>query len=120
MATVKTFKDLLVWQQAMEIAGEVYSVCDRLPVRETYGLASQAKRAAISVPSNIAEGFRRRSNKEFARFCNIAAGSAAELETQLLLMGKLYPVINSEPLLGSLDDLQKMLTGLTRKLRSTY
>ena len=79
------FKDLVVWQKAMEIARDIYVLVRELPKEETYGLSDQMRRCAISIPSNIAEGQQRNSAKDFQHFINIAQGSRGELETQLLL-----------------------------------
>jgi four helix bundle protein len=82
---VENFKDLVVWQKAMDLAEAVHALCSRLPREETFGLVGQIRRAAVSVPSNIAEGQQRRGPREFAHFLSIAIGSLAEIETQLLL-----------------------------------
>lgn len=81
----QSYKDLLVYQKAYELALEVYKITSEFPKEELYGLVSQTRRAAISIPSNIAEGYQRGSRKEYIQFLNIAYGSAAELETQLSL-----------------------------------
>ena len=79
------YKDLKVWQKSMDLAEEVYHLIDLLPNKEIYSLADQMRRAAVSVPSNIAEGQQRRTPKEFLNYLSVARGSLAELETQLLL-----------------------------------
>ena len=79
------FKDLIVWQKSMALTKEIYVLVKRLPKEELYALSDQMRRAAVSIPSNIAEGQGRTSPKEFAHFLSIANGSKAELETQLLL-----------------------------------
>ena len=78
-------KDLDAWKQPMELVENIYRVTASLPKEETYGLAAQLRRAAISIPSNISEGSGRRSNREFMNFLNISLGSVAEVETQLLI-----------------------------------
>jgi four helix bundle protein len=78
-------KNLILWQKALDLAVLVYRVCTAFPQSETYGLTSQLRRSATSVPSNIAEGYARRSPKEYFYFLRVARGSLAELETQLLL-----------------------------------
>lgn len=83
--TLRNYKDYEVWQRAMDLAEDVYGLIRMLPVEEKFSLADQMRRAAISVPSNIAEGQGRQSDKEFVHFLYIARGSIAELETQLLL-----------------------------------
>ena len=80
---VHTYRDLVVWQKAMKLVVELYRLTGMLPKEELYGLASQMKRAAVSIPSNIAEGFRRNHKPEQVQFLAIAYGSGAELETQI-------------------------------------
>lgn len=82
---LRSFRDLIVWQKAMLLAREIYQLVKILPVEERYALSDQMRRAAVSVPSNIAEGQARNSMKEFIQFLHIAKGSNAELMTQLLL-----------------------------------
>ena len=82
---IRSFEDLRVWQDAMTLTEHVYKICKQLPKEEIYGLASQMKRAAISVPSNIAEGSERNGTKELIQFLYIARGSLGELQTQLML-----------------------------------
>lgn len=78
---IQSFKQLVVWQRAMELAEEVYRLTESLPSSERFGLISQIRRSAVSIPSNIAEGRQRGTRKDFAQFLRIADGSAAELET---------------------------------------
>ena len=84
-STVRNYKDLKVWQQGVELTKRIYRLTQTLPKEELYGLTSQMRRAAVSVPSNIAEGHVRQSLKEYIRHLSIATASLAELETQLLL-----------------------------------
>jgi four helix bundle protein len=86
---IRTFRDLRVWQKGIELVKEIYKLTNGLPKDELYGLTSQMRRAAVSVPSNIAEGFRRRSVKEHKHFLNIVLGSCAELETLLAIAEEL-------------------------------
>lgn len=79
---MKSYKELIVWQRAMELVTEIYAVTEKFPESERFGLVSQMRRCAVSIPSNIAEGFRRGGRKEFHRFLLIAYGSGGELETQ--------------------------------------
>lgn len=81
----ETFQDLIVWRKAHRLVIDVYRYTSKLPSRETYGLASQMRRAAISIPANIAEGFRRRGKNDKARFLNIAEGSLEESRYYLIL-----------------------------------
>lgn len=113
---VWSFKDLVIWKRSRELVGAVYEICKKLPKEETYGLSSQLRRAVISVPSNIAEGYRRNNRKEFANFLSIAIGSAAEVETQLLLCKDLYH-INIEAEVNEVEQIQKMIASALRKLR---
>ena len=93
---IKDFKDLIVWQKAMVLVAEVYQLVKKLPQEEHFALSDQIRRAAISIPSNIAEGQGRNSTKEFIRFLAIAKGSKAELETQLLLCVRINYLNNLE------------------------
>lgn len=113
----KGFQSLLVWQKAMELAREVYGITKFLPSEEQFALSDQMRRSAVSVPSNIAEGFRRGSKKEYAHFISIAHGSLSELETQILLVKNLYPHITIKKALDLSDEIGRMLYGLTKVLR---
>jgi len=111
------YKSLVVWQKAMIMAREVYKVTEQLPTKEQFGLISQLRRSAVSVPSNIAEGSRRGTKNDYAQFLRIAHGSVAELETQLLLTKDLYPKTEVDSLLGILDEIGRMLYALIKKLK---
>ncbi len=112
------YKDLLIWQKGMALAKVVYRLSLQFPADERYGLTAQVRRAAVSVPSNIAEGQARHTTKEFLQFLSHAQGSLAELETQLLLSVELEYVRQeaASPGLQEIDELQKMIVGLKRKL----
>jgi len=115
---VKHYQDLAVWQKAMDLTVMVYKITEQLPKSEVYGLASQIRRAAVSVPSNIAEGSSRRSTGEFIRFTNIASGSVAELQTQTMLMHRLG-YCNEEiysTLINTINEVGRMLYGLQNSL----
>jgi len=114
------YKDLLVWQKGMALAKLGYGFSQKFPPDERYGLTSQLRRAAVSVPSNIAEGQARRGTSEFHQFLSIAQGSLAELETQLLLRVDLSycKKADAQPALQEVDELQKMIVSLKRKLSS--
>jgi len=116
----KHYKELLVWQKGMVLAKLVYKLTMQFPVEERYGLTSQLRRAAVSVPSNIAEGQARQGTKEFLQFLSHAEGSLAELETQLLLSVELgfAQQLEVAPCLKEIDELQKMFVALKRKLSS--
>lgn len=109
---IKTHKDLTVWQEAMKLAKEVYQLTSNFPKEEVYGLTSQMRRAAVSVPSNIAEGAARSSSREFTQFLYIALGSLSELETQWLLAKELGMISNTPESL--VEPVRKMLLGLIR------
>jgi four helix bundle protein len=115
---VHNFRELHIWQQAMDLAELVYRLCARLPGDERYGLIAQLKRAAVSIPSNIAEGAGRNSNNEFKHFLAIALGSLFEVETQLLLARRLDLIRQDEVDLIAVKivDLQKKIVALQKKL----
>ena len=114
------YRDLVVWQQAMDVAVETYRLTSSFPKEEMFGLTSQMRRAAVSIASNIAEGEGRKSKNEFSHFLGIALGSKSELETQLILSERvnLLKTTDTEPIKRSLDDIGKMLTALRRKIGS--
>ncbi|MBE2238457.1 MAG: four helix bundle protein [Caldilineaceae bacterium] len=114
------YKDLIVWQKAMEAARELYRLAPRLPREETYGMRSQITRAAVSIPANIAEGWARESSKEKAQFLAIAHGSLAENETLLTLCEQVgwFPEQETQKLRSLWDEVGRMLTTLRRNLRS--
>lgn len=114
---IKSFKDLTVWQTSMNLVELVYRLSDDLPSHEQYGLVSQMRRAAISIPSNIAEGCKRNNRTEYRQFCGVAHGSAAELETQLLLAKRLYPKIEIDKTVEFLRQTQRMLQSLIKSLK---
>ena len=116
---IKSYKDLLAYQKAYELALEVYKITKNFPKEEVYGLVSQARRATVSIPSNIAEGYRRGSRKEYIQFLNIAYGSAAELETQISLAYDLN-MLNEESyrrVIGLSEEVSKLLFSLIRSLK---
>ena len=118
MNEIKDFKDLVVWQRAMDLVAEVYQVVKKLPKEELYALSDQIRRAVISIPSNIAEGYGRNSSKEFSHFISIAKGSKSELETQLLLCLKIDYLKESDiqNVMYLIDQVEKMLYSLQKKL----
>lgn len=113
---ILSFKELIVWQKSMTLVKLVYQVSRKLPVEERYGLASQMQRCAVSIPSNIAEGNKRTSVKDYTQFLRTASGSAAELETQLLLVKDVYNVEVSNEL-SLLEEVQKMLQVMKSRLQ---
>ncbi|MDE5840849.1 MAG: four helix bundle protein [Muribaculaceae bacterium] len=112
------FKNLRVWQHSMAICKDIYKIVRLLPIEERFALADQIRRSSISVPSNIAEGQRRGSDKEFLHFLSISRGSLAELHTQLLLCVDLEYVPEPEmtPILNELEEIDKMLNGLMQSI----
>ncbi len=112
---VTKYNELIVWQKSLTLVVSVYDLTKLLPKSESFGITSQIQRSAVSIPSNIAEGFRRRSNKEFTRFLNIAMGSCSELETQLEIIKQVYPSIVVSNHLSMTDEVGRMLN----KLRSS-
>ena len=112
---IKTHKDLDVWKKSMDLVEEVYRLTKGFPDSEKYGLINQARRCAVSIPSNIAEGAGRNSKKEFKQFLYISLGSISELETQLIISTELnYQKDNS--LLDELNEIRKMLFGLIKSI----
>ena len=113
-----SFRDLRVWQEAMKLANETYRVTANFPKYELYGLSQQMRRAAVSVPSNIAEGKGHRSDKGFANFLFHARGSLLELETQVEIARDLQylPLERAETLLGQAKTVARSLTGLINAL----
>lgn len=112
----KSFKDLVVWQRSIELVKEVYTLTREFPRSEDFALSNQLRRAAVSIPSNIAEGSKRGTTKDFSQFLRIAIGSAAELETQLTIVAQIYSQIQIRPALRLLDEVQKMLVVLLARL----
>jgi len=114
---MKTHKDLIVWQKSIDFVTKVYKETGSFPKQEMYGLISQLRRAAVSVPSNIAEGAARKTDKEYVRFLFIARASASEIETQLLISENLgYIKIGENNLKEDLLSISKMLTALIHKI----
>ena len=112
---ISNHKDLIVWQQSMQLTSDMYKIARQLSNSEQFILISQILRAAISIPSNISEGFGRHTKPELIRFLNISLGSAYELETQLLIIQKEYPNILINQILLRLNSIQKMLWSLANK-----
>ena len=116
---VSNYTDLEVWKKGMELAKEIYKVSSHLPKEELYGLTAQMKRAAVSVPSNIAEGHRRHHRKEFIQFLYQALGSTSELETQLLLSQELYRIQIPKETMENLGVLSRKIGRLIQFLKET-
>jgi len=113
------YEDLKIWRKAMNLVEEVYSLMEKLPDDEKFGLISQIKKCSISIPSNIAEGAGRNSQKEFIHFLSITNGSTTELKTQLILASRLNFVENKiiEPLLEKCIEIRKMNFALQKSLK---
>jgi four helix bundle protein len=116
---VRSYKELDVWNKGIEIVNQIYEITERFPSKELYGLASQMQRSAISIPSNIAEGFARGHTAEFVQFLRIALGSCAELETQLIIADRRNYASHAEVLnlQGDLDHESRMIMNLIKSLR---
>ena len=116
---LKTHYDLDVWNKSIVLVSNIYKTTAKFPKEEIYGLTSQIKRASISIPSNIAEGASRQTNKEFTQFLYIALGSASEVETQLIIANNLGFINQDELsfLLNELGKIKKMLNGLIKHLK---
>ena len=120
MEKIKSFKDLRILQKGVEIVKDVYTLTKTFPKEEVYGITGQMRRAAVSLPINVAEGFKRFHRKEYQQFLHITLGSAAELETLLILSAELgYASPESlQQLQEKLDHLSKMVSSLLGKLHS--
>jgi four helix bundle protein len=118
MPAIKSYRDLRVWSNAMDLAQAVYELTKAFPPSEQYRLTAQIIRAAISIPANIAEGHMRGTRKDYANFISIARGSTAELETLLLLAerAQLGPAAPISLALSKAEDIGRMLTGLHHRL----
>lgn len=112
---INSYKDLIVWQKSYELTKLIYGLTTQLPQDEKFGLVSQMQRSAVSIPSNIAEGQQRNNIREYRQFIGVAKGSAAELETQLLLCIDIYSIAGEKEV-ELLNEVQKMLGALCRKL----
>jgi four helix bundle protein len=116
----KPHKKLNAWSDAVDLAQQIYRVTERFPSSEQFGLTSQIRRAAVSIPSNIGEGAARQTKKEFLNFLHIAKGSLSELDTQLEIARRLEYLDQArwETLDERLERIDRMLSGLVRSLRS--
>ncbi len=115
---MKDFKNLKVWQKGINLVVNIYKVSEKFPKEEIYGLTSQIRRSAVSIPSNIAEGSGRNSDKDFNRFLDISLGSSFELETQIIITHELQLLSDNEfnNLIEKVQEAQKMITGLQRSI----
>lgn len=117
--TFKSYQDLEVWQKAMDLVVLCYEITKNFHKNEAYGLSSQLQRAAVSIPSNIAEGRHRSHGREFLQFLAFAYGSLAELETHILIAERLGYIngINKQSLLKMTSEVGKMINGLKKSLK---
>ena len=111
------FKELQVWQKGVDIAQEIYEMTAKFPSEEKFGIVSQMRRSAVSVPSNIAEGAGRKTDKDFSNFLSISLGSQFELETQMIISNRVGFISEEELLQSSVEliELQKMTRALVDK-----
>ena len=118
MGTIKSFRELEIWKKGIELVKGIYKMTAEFPKSELYGLTSQMRRCAVSIPSNVAEGFRRRHPKEFKHFLNIALGSSAELETQLVIAKELGYLEGERKayFIEVIDHIDRMIVNLWKKL----
>jgi four helix bundle protein len=118
---LKSYRDLLVWQKGIDLVVVAYKATATFPTSELYGLTSQIRRAATSIPANIAEGYGRGSRKEYLQFLQIAQGSLKELETHFIVSERLVylTTAQTEGLLTQTDELGRMLGSLIRKLKTS-
>ncbi len=118
MAVIQSHRDLIIWQRSMSLAAAVYSLVGSFPDRERYGLISQLTRAAVSVPTNISEGFGRASRRDYSRFLAIARGSLMEVDTLLRLSGTLGFTRDeaTATMLNEVDEISRMIAAIRRKL----
>ena len=120
MSTLKSYRDLEVWKKSIDLVELIYRASKDFPPEERFGLTSQVRRAAVSVPSNIAEGAARTGTGEFLQSLSVASGSLAEVETQLIIANRLEMLSQAEKeaLLAQTDEISRMLGGLKRSLES--
>ena len=119
-AKIKSFKDLEIWRKSIKLVEDVYTAAGIFPKQETYGLASQLKRSAVSIPSNISEGFARFHNKEYRQFLYMSLGSCDELTTQIIIASRLKYINNTQvdTLLRDIDEISRMTMSLIKKLNT--
>lgn len=118
MTHIQSYKDLLIWQKGMALVKSIYLLCEQLPKEEVFGLQSQMKRAVISIPSNIAEGYGRNYTQNCVQFLRIARGSLFELETQLIISKELKLVGNKlyQKVQGLITEENKMLNAFIKSI----
>lgn len=119
MPEIKSYKDLLIWQKGIQIVKEIYKLCELLPKDEIFGLQSQLKRASISIPSNIAEGYGRNYTKSYKQFLTTSRGSLLELETQIIIAIELNFITNDngKKVIDLINEENKMLNAFINSLK---
>jgi four helix bundle protein len=117
---IRSYRDLIIWQKSVELVTHIYVITKNFPYKETYGLTLQIRKCAISIPSNIAEGYGRNSTQDYIRFLNISIGSLYELETQILIAFNLkYISIESlNKLNDNCKEIERMSCSLINKIKS--
>lgn len=115
---IESYKQLIVWSKSIELVEDVYKVTAKFPKEELYGLVSQMRRASVSIPSNIAEGYKRKGLGQFLQFLGYADASAAELETQIIISKRLFNTVDLSKPEGLLTEVQKMLYTIIQKLNA--
>lgn len=118
MAKVKRYEDLVVWQKAYELVLLIYRITQAFPADERFGLTQQMRRAAVSIVSNIAEGFGRRTTADFLRFLDMSRGSVNELDTQVRIAIGLNYIEHNQDLTALVGDVERLLGGLIRSLEN--
>ena len=123
MNEIKSYKDLLIWKKGITIVKLVYQLVKTFPQEEMYALSSQLKRASVSIPSNIAEGYGRNTDNSFSPFLDIARGSLFEIETQLIIAKELGFITNFElfqKLLNQIEEESKMINAFSKTLKANH
>ncbi len=123
MSEIKSYKDLLIWKKGITVVKLVYHLVKTFPPEEIYALCSQLKRASVSIPSNIAEGYGRNTDKPFSHFLDIARGSLFEIETQLLIANGLGFITDEkiyQELLSQIEEESKMINAFSKKLKANH
>ena len=116
--SITHYKDLIVWQKAIDLVDEIYKITNQFPKHEVYSLASQMQRSAVSIPSNIAEGQSRNHLSEYIQFLGISYASSAELETEIIIAKRQYNNLDYQEAENLLLEIQKMLNTLIKNLKN--
>ncbi len=118
MTAINSYRDLIVWQKSMLLVTDIYAASNSFPIQEMYGLTNQLRRSAVSIPSNIAEGYGRHSTGDYKRFLQIAVGSLFELQTQVEIAFNLKYLAKDkfDTILGNTKELDRMLLSLIKKI----